>query len=340
MGHGPTPAVALSPSLSLNCQEASGSGFVQYVDTAVMEPECLPMTAPGCRAMPLSNCGGVAAPSQSVSSAVVPLGHWYCLTIVDVQDAEPAWLEKCHAQGVYAMHHSRKGGWHEPPSMELLFKCVDNRDKMAKKLRSEGKSCSSNIYVGSLNNHHFTLDLLYVDVAFTCDHVDIMALMDIAPPKKINHLHSFLQYKKYPPLVPCSPQQHPPPNQSDHIHPMEGIMFTATWLQSRVHQEPFDIELHCFEVLVSAHSLQPQGLSKFSVPMWPTSGPMGFVIHHVARWARDEMMRNGETPSITRSSAEMLQYHPKGSNLQIVLEPDLDQPRYMKHLAEPWTHLI
>ncbi|KAF8318824.1 uncharacterized protein EI90DRAFT_3133010 [Cantharellus anzutake] len=195
---------------------------------------------------------------------------------------------------------------------------------MAEKLHSEGKSCSSNIYVSSLNNHHFMLDLPYVDVTFMCDHIDIMALMDIALLKanKTNHLHSFLQYKKYPPLVPHSPQQHPPPNQRDHICPMEGIMFTATWLQSMC---PF---------------FQPWGLSKFSVPMWPTSGPMDFMILHVACWAHDEMMRNGETPSITHLSAEMLQYHPKGSNWQIMLELDLDQPCYMKHVAEPWTHLI
>jgi hypothetical protein len=342
MSHSLFPAVASSPSSSLNHQEASGSGFVNSVDTTMIEVDCIPRNVPGHRATPLSDYGRMTTPSQSASLPVVTLGHWYRLMVVGVQDTEPAWLEKCHAQGVYATHRSRKGGRHEPPSMEMLFKYMPDHDKMAEKLRSEGKFCSSDIYVGSLNNHYSMLDLPYIDVAFTRDHADIAALVNAAPLKanKTNHLHSFLQYEKYPPLVPCSPPQHPPPNQRDRTRPMESITFTATWLQSRVYQEPFDIELHRFEVLVSAHSLQPRGLSKFSVPMWPTSGPMDLVIRRIARWAREEMMRNGEMLSIIDSTAEKLQYHPRGSNWQIVLELDLDQPRYMKHVAEPWTHLI
>ena len=175
-----------------------------------------------------------------------------------------------------------------------------------------------------------------------CEHVDILALINVAPQKanKTNHLHAFLQYEQYPPLIPQSSSQHPPPNQRDHIHPMECIMFSASWLQSRVYQEACNTQLHHFEVLACAHSLQTQGMLKFSVPMWPMSGPMDGVIHCVACWACDEMKRKGERPSIINLSAKMLQYHTKGNNWQIVLELDHDKPHYMKHINKPWTHVI
>src|SRR6266478_2627085 len=107
---------------------------------------------------------------------------------------------------------------------------------MADKLCSDRKNCSSDMYVGSLFNYNSILDLTYVDVAFMHEHVDILALIDVEPQKanKTNHLHAFLQYEQYPPLIPQSLSQHPPPNQRDHIHPMECIMFSASWLQSRV----------------------------------------------------------------------------------------------------------
>ncbi|KAF8324671.1 uncharacterized protein EI90DRAFT_3129605 [Cantharellus anzutake] len=296
---------------------------------AVAREPTRPLVTIGYRASPLNEGGHVAAPSQSVgmlSSSiparwpVVPLGHWYRLVVDEVQDPELLWLEKCSAQGVYAAHRARKNGCREPPSMELLFKRLADRDGMADKLRSEGRACSSDMYVGSLLNYTSTVDLLYVDMAFTRKHADIPAIIGTAPPKanKANHLHTFLQYEKYPPLVPQSP----------------------AWLQSRVYQEASDTELHRFEVLIGAHSLQSQGLLKFSMPMWPTSGPMDGVIHRVARWAHEEMTRNAEEPRIIESSVEMLQYHPKGNNWQIVLELNLGRPRYMKHVSEPWTHLI
>jgi hypothetical protein len=198
------------------------------------------------------------------------------------------------------------------------------------------------VYVGSLLNHSFIIDLLFVDVAFTCKCTDIPALIAVTPLKanKANHLHSFLQYEKYPPLIPQSPDKHPPPSGKYCICPMESITFTAAWLSSRVYQEPPNVELHHFEVLVAAHTHQIQGLLKFSMPMWPMSGPVDGVICHVACWAHKEMLRNGETPSIIKSSAEMLQYHTKGSNWQILLELGLERPCYMKHISEPWTHLV
>ncbi|KAF8330017.1 uncharacterized protein EI90DRAFT_3124808 [Cantharellus anzutake] len=316
-----------------------GSEVPDFVDPPADPP--IPTVPTTDDAEPTSNSVGMLSSSIPVRWPVVPLGHWYCLVVDEVQDPELLWLEKCSAQGVYTAHHARKSGRCEPPSMELLFKHLADRDGMADKLHSEGRACSSDMYVGSLLNYTSTVDLLYVDMAFMCKHADIPAIIGTAPPKanKANHLHVFLQYKKYPPLVPQSPYQHPPPNENDCIHPMQCITFSAAWLQSRVYQEASDTELHHFEVLVGAHSLQSQGLLKFYMPMWPTSGPMDGVIRHVACWAHKEMMRNAEEPRIIELT-EMLQYHPKGNNWQIVLELNLGRPCYMKHVSEPWTHLI
>ncbi|KAF8324356.1 uncharacterized protein EI90DRAFT_3019696 [Cantharellus anzutake] len=334
--------------LNNESQKASDSGLAKIV--VAREPTC-PLVTIGYHALPPNEGGCVVAPLQSVGMLslsipahwpVVPLGHWYHLVVDEVQDPELLWLEKCSAQGVYTVHRVRKSGHREPLSMELLFKRLADHDGMADKLRSEGRACSSDMYVSSLLNYTSTVDLLYVNMAFTRKHADIPAIISTTPLKvnKANHLHVFLQYKKYPPLVPQSLYQHPPPNENDHIHPMQCITFSAAWLQSRVYQEASDTELHHFEVLIGAHSLQSQGLLKFSMPMWPTSGPMDGVIHHVACWAHEEMTRNAEELHIIESSAEMLQYHAKGNNWQIMLELNLGRPRYMKHVSELWTHLI
>ena len=147
-------------------------------------------------------------PSTLASCLAVPLCHWYHLVVAEAEDVESVWLEEYHAQGVgvYAAHCSRRAGHHEPPSMELLFKCLPDYHAVANKLCSEGKTCSFNMYAGMLLNHSSILDLPYVDMVFTCKHVDIPALIDVMPLKanKTNHLHSFLQYEKYPPLVPVT----------------------------------------------------------------------------------------------------------------------------------------
>src|SRR5260370_105315 len=108
---------------------------------------------------------------------------------------------------------------------------------VAKTLCSEGKTCSFTMSAGMLLSHSAILDLPYVDMVFTCKHVDIPALIDVMPLKAntTNHLRSFLQYEKCPPLIPQSLHEHPPPNQRECMHPMESITFTAKWLQSRVY---------------------------------------------------------------------------------------------------------
>ncbi|KAF8336898.1 uncharacterized protein EI90DRAFT_3119214 [Cantharellus anzutake] len=191
-------------------QKASDSGLAKI---AVTREPTHPLVTIGYHALLPNEGGHVAAPSQSVGmlSSSIP-AHW---PVVDeVQDTELLWLEKCSAQGVYAAHHARKSGCHEPPSMELLFKHLADRDGMADKLCSEGRACSSDMYVSSLLNYTSTVELLYMDMAFTCKHADIPAIIGTAPLKanKVNHLHAFLQYKKYPPHSPVpiptpSPQQ-------------------------------------------------------------------------------------------------------------------------------------
>ncbi|KAF9508556.1 hypothetical protein BS47DRAFT_1365882 [Hydnum rufescens UP504] len=221
--------------------------------------------------------------------------------------------------------------------MQLLFKTQQIRDELKTLVSSWATPCGVDIGTTTMEepsglSERFTgqKDLKYVDQVYAhARNLDeLNALLQGAPPcikggvERACYGEFFLHYDTFPPLSGAAPPK------AERLCHLDCVEFSTEWFLACLArlQDHVDLPLHRMEMLICAHKYHSLGAG-FSVPMWPTEGPVDAVICRISRMARDDM---GSILTPNPIADESFGFAKSSSVWCIKLDLGLDRPQYPK----------
>jgi hypothetical protein len=268
--------------------------------------------------------------------APVPVVSWPSLDVSPVANDEDAksLLDSLRAYGALAVRKlrpNRKKG--APYHVYVLFKDLQSREgcqEILKKFDDELAIVAFN-YHQTLRNFVAYIDVPYIAQVYARarsvdEQRDLLSIGPSPLDSKGDIELEILDYKRFPPL----PNTHPKPAKLMRM--MQVVEFDTEWLSAKLARPELPLSsgarlwLHRLELMMHAHVDDVHGLkSYFFTEIWPTTGLMCRCIRTIARWAGDEF-----GAARTSSTVETFGRTKARSAWRIVLELDLEDPRYLK----------
>ncbi|KAF9513398.1 hypothetical protein BS47DRAFT_1362488 [Hydnum rufescens UP504] len=264
------------------------------------------------------------------------MAHWPALDIegIDCTEEPMDWVWRYSEHGVLAARrlrpNRRKGAQYH---MYLLFKDMAKCDSCLQILAGSlvNNQVESFQYENDLVNCLGVMGVRYMQEAYVNAHsmAEVKELLAVGPIPyliPLDAIDEMLDYKRFPALIdPC-----PGPQQS---RPMTSVEFDTEWLSRRLYSAcqgnpaSVTVGMQHMEMQLIAHKTPVKGTPlSFNLNIWPTiGGTMNSDIRQIARWAVADL-----SSSSVSSNLESFAHTKVRPAWRIILEPELDQPRYFK----------
>jgi hypothetical protein len=270
------------------------------------------------------------------------MAHWPALDVeaVDGSDDPMDWVQRYSEHGVLAARKTKpnrkKGGVYH---MYLLFKDVARRDLCLRFLADSLVNCPvhSFQYTDALVNCFGLVEVRYMQEVYinSLSLAEVKGLLAVGPvpySSPTDAIPEMLDYKRFPPLIDPRPGV---PKQ-EHVRSMMSVEFDTEWLSRRLYnaqrENPLSVTIGMrrMEMQMIAHKTPAKGTPLgFTSRVWPPAGgTMISDLRQIARWARADL---GGT--VVSSNVETFGRTKVRPAWRIVLEIELDQPRYYKPSA-------
>jgi hypothetical protein len=280
----------------------------------------------------------VAGPVPTTVDVVepVPVSFWPSLDVSPIANDEDInlLLKSLHPFGALAVQKLRpnrkKGSAYHA---YILFKDLKSREGCQEHLvkHGDGAGVVPFNYRQTLRNFVAFIDVPYIAqvYAYARSVEERDELLLIGPSPMVNKddiVQEILDYKRFPPIPNTGAKP------ADLVRAMQVVEFNMEWLGEKLANPKLPLSktmrfwLRRLHLMMHAHIDDEHGIkSYFFAEIWPTAGVMCHCIRLISRWAGQEF-----GISRTSSTVEKFGQTKTRSAWRVVLELDLEDPRYLK----------